>query len=175
MGKINDDRNTLEHILNEMPKKSKISIDESEPVEKIVLPKKKPKAVNSKEFCGMTVPLPIYNICQNIIACLKEQGKYTPAMDFMIYNCSVQQFLYNDLITQKINQTSTIPTRSLTTASESYRRALQACGLTVVDKKAGLNPENDVDNNPLKKFLDSMNDENIETQTVKKKKCKKQE
>ena len=175
MSKTLDDRKQLEQILNGMPKKSKISIDESEPVEKITL-NKEPVVVTSETFCGMSVPLPIYNICQNIVDNLKEQGRYTKGMDFMIFNCAVQQYLYNDLITQKIWQTATIPTRSLTTASESYRRALQALGLTVVDKKKGLDADTDSTNNPLSQFLETMNsDEGDDNTKVLKKKSKKKE
>ena len=173
MGKITEDRKQLEQILNGVPKKTKISIDDSEPVERLTL-NKEPMVVTSKEFCGMEVPLPIYNICMNIIENLKDQGRYTKGMDFMIFNASVQQYLYNDLITQKVWQVATIPTRSLTTASESYRRALQALGLTVVDKKKGLDASEDAANNPLSNFLDAMNKDDGEAKTkVLKKKTKK--
>lgn len=176
MGKTLEDRKQLEQILNGMPKQSKISIDESEPVEKITI-SKKPKAVTSKTFCGMLVPLPIYNICQTIVDNLTQQGRYTKGMDFMIFNAAVQQYLYNDLITQKICNTATIPTRSLTTASESYRRALQSLGLTVVDKKKGLDADTDANNNPLSQFLSNLNDEeeSKDTKVLKKKSKKKKE
>ena len=172
MGKVLDDRMALSKLLDGVKSESKISIDESEekfvPVTNLKAIK---KPTRKTTFCGMEVPEQIYNICAYIIDLLKTQGKYVSSMDLAIYNASVQQWVYNNLITNMISgKGQYIHTRELTTCSESLRRSLQALGLTVVDKKQGINAEDSAENNPLAKFLDNMEDEDKDEQVITKKK-----
>jgi len=131
----------------------------------------KKKTIEFYSYCGMKVPNEIYDICMYLENLLKEQGKWSPALAVQVYNCAVQQWVYNDLITNKITQKEVVPTRALTTASESLRRALQSTGLTVTDKKSGITKEQ-VEVNPLAEFLEKMDDNGPDEVIVKKPKKK---
>ena len=169
MGKIAAEMTSLSTLINGSPD-SGAQIDDA-PVEIKRSPgRPKKKVVSYYTYCGMAVPNEIYDICMYIEGLLKEQGKYTPALGPQIYNCAVQQWVYNDLIVAKITQREPVATRQLTTASESLRRALQSTGLTVADKKSGITKEQ-VELAPIDKFYQKMNDsENDEIITKKPKK-----
>ena len=129
------------------------------------------KKVEFYSYCGMQVPNEIYDICIYLENLLKEQGKWSPALAVQVYNCAVQQYVYNDLIVAKITGREPVPTRALTTASESLRRALQSTGLTVTDKKSGITKEQ-TEVNPLQAFLEKM-DDNGPDEVITKKPMKK--
>lgn len=132
----------------------------------------KKKTVSYYTYCGMAVPNEIYDICMYLEGLLKDQGKWNPALGPQVYNCAVQQWVYNDLITAKITQKEPVVTRQLTTASESLRRALQSTGLTVTDKKAGVTKEQ-TEVTPMDKFYQKMeggDDDEIITKKKPKKK-----
>ena len=171
MGKTVDNLNTLSNILDNTSE-SHVVIDGA-PVE-FKRSVGRPKKVKQQYFmyCGMEVPEQIYNICVYLENLLKEQGKWSPALSVQVYNCAVQQWVYNDLITAKITGREPVMTRQLTTASESLRRALQSTGLTVVDKKSGITKET-TEVNPLSIFLEKMEGDGRQDIITKKTKQKK--
>lgn len=170
MGKVAENMEQLSVLIDNTPDNG--ALIDGAPVEFKRSPGR-PKKSQQKYFmyCGMEVPEQIYNICAYLEELLKEQGKYSPALAPQIYNCAVQQWVYNDLITSKITQKEPVATRQLTTASESLRRALQSTGLTVTDKKSGVTKEQ-TEVNPLQAFLDKMNGDETEEVVVKKQKKK---
>lgn len=170
MGKVADNMNNLSRLLN-TAEDSGAEIDNTPAIIKRPPGRPKKKVVSYYTYCGMAVPNEIYDICMYIEGLLKEQGKYTPALEPQIYNCAVQQWVYNDLITAKITQREPVATRQLTTASESLRRALQSTGLTINDKKSGITKEQ-TEVNPLQAFLEKMDDSGQEEVLSKKPKKK---
>lgn len=167
MGKVANRMSELSLML-EKTEKSKADID-NPPAEITKKPMGRPKKPGKKTWCGMMIPEPIYNICIYMKELLEEQGKYTKTMDIQIYNASVQQYIYNDLITKMIGQKEPIPVRALTTTSEAMRRALQSLGLTVTDKKQGITKE-DAQVNPLAEMIEAMNTETEQKPLLSKKK-----
>ena len=170
MGRVANDMENLSTLINNTDSSS-VSVDEIPTEIKRGPGRPKKKVVSYYTYCGMAVPNEIYDICMFLESLLKEQGKYSPALAPQIFNAAVQCWTYNDLITNKITQREPISTRQLTTASESYRRALQSLGLTVVDKKSGITKEQ-TETNPLQVFLDKMNDDGDDKIVVKKSKRK---
>ena len=154
MGKIATEMNNLSTLLDGTSD-SRASIDNIPAEIKRSPGRPKKKTVTYYTYCGMAVPNEIYDICMYLEGLLKEQGKYSPALGPQIYNCAVQQWVYNDLITSKITQKEPVATRQLTTASESLRRALQSTGLTVTDKKSGVTKEQ-TEVTPMDKFMQKM-------------------
>ena len=172
MGKIVENMSRLSTLINSTPE-SGVSIDEMPTEIKRSPGRPKKKVVSYYVYCGMAVPNEIYDICMYLEGLLKEQGKWNPALGPQVYNCAVQQYIYNDLITAKITQREVVPTRALTTASESLRRALQSTGLTVIDKKSGITNEQPVETSAMGAFLDKIdgsgNDEIISKKKTKNK------
>ena len=156
MGKISENLNNLSRLINNTPE-SGVSIDDMPTAIKRSPGRPKKKRIEYYTYCGMAVPNEIYDICMYLEGLLKEQGKWNPALGPQVYNCAVQQYIYNDLITAKITGREPVATRQLTTASESLRRALQSTGLTVNDKKSGITKEQ-TEVNPLQAFLEKMDD-----------------
>jgi len=156
MGKIVENMNNLSRLINNTSE-SGVSIDDMPTAIKRSPGRPKKKVVSYFVYCGMAVPNEIYDICMYLEGLLKEQGKWNPALGPQVYNCAVQQYIYNDLITAKITGREPVATRQLTTASESLRRALQSTGLTVNDKKSGITKEQ-TEVNPLQAFLEKMDD-----------------
>lgn len=177
MGKILDEREQLSKLLDGVTKQTtKASIDDNKTVVKRK-PKKTPEEKEQEaaakadvEYCGIMIPQSIYNICKCIEEALKSQGKYTQALDFQIFNCSVQLYTYGQLVKKLVRGNKYVATRELTTCSESYRRSLQYCGLTIDAKKGALDAKDSVENNPLANFLNSMEENTEETKVIKKKK-----
>lgn len=180
MGKILNERDQLSKLLDGVQKETKpVSIDENKSVLKIK-PKtkktpeeKKEESKKLEEYCGIMIPEQIFKICKTIESALQSQGKYTQALDFQIFNCAVQLYTYGQLVKKLVKGDKYVATRELTTCSESYRRSLQYCGLTIDVKKGALNAEDAIENNPLANFLSNLDDDNTEKQIVKKKKSKK--
>lgn len=169
MGKTVENLNALSDILNNT-NEAEVVID-SAPVEfkrGPGRPRKKPQEYNI--WCGLQTPAEIYNVCVYLKGLLEDQNKYSKALDIQIFNCAVQFFLYNDLITKTIEKREIVPVRALTTTSESFRRALQSLGLTVTDKKQGVSKE-DTEVNPMAAFVDAINSDTEDV--VLKKKSKK--
>lgn len=174
MGKVVENMDNLSRLLN-TTEESNVNIDNA-PIE-IKRPPGRPKkkVVTYFKYCGMTVPNEIYDICMYLEGLLKEQGKWNQALGPQVYNCSVQFYLYNQLITKMITQSEIVPVRALTTASESLRRALQSTGLTVNDKKSGITNEQPVENSAMGAFLekiDGSGDDEIISKKPKKKNSK---
>ena len=157
MGNTKENLDKLSVLINNTPE-SGVSIDELPTEIKRSPGRPKKKVVQYFRYCGMAVPNEIYDICMYLEGLLKEQGKWNPALAVQVYNCAVQQYVYNDLITAKITQREPVATRQLTTASESLRRALQSTGLTVQDKKSGINNEQ-VETTPMQSFMNKIDGE----------------
>lgn len=168
MGKTKENLDKLSVLINNTPE-SGVSIDELPTEIKRSPGRPKKKVVQYFRYCGMAVPNEIYDICMYLEGLLKEQGKWNPALAVQVYNCAVQQYVYNDLITAKITQREPVATRQLTTASESLRRALQSTGLTVQDKKSGINNEQ-VETTPMQSFMNKIDGEPDEIISKKPKK-----
>lgn len=168
MGKTKENLDKLSVLINNTPE-SGVSIDDIPTVIKRSPGRPKKKVVQYFRYCGMAVPNEIYDICMYLEGLLKEQGKWNPALAVQVYNCAVQQYVYNDLITAKITQREPVATRQLTTASESLRRALQSTGLTVQDKKSGINNEQ-VETTPMQSFMNKIDGEPDEIISKKPKK-----
>jgi hypothetical protein len=156
MGKISENMNNLSKLLNTSEEPA-AKVDDIPTEIKRSPGRPKKKVVSYYTYCGMAVPNEIYDICMYLEGLLKDQGKWNPALGPQVYNCAVQQYIYNDLITAKITGREPVATRQLTTASESLRRALQSTGLTVNDKKSGITKEQ-TEVNPLQAFLEKMDD-----------------
>ena len=172
--RVKNNLQQLSTLINTTPE-SGVSIDEIPAVIKRPPGRPKKKVVSYYTYIGMAVPNEIYDICMYLEGLLKEQGKYTPALAPQIYNCAVQQYIYNDLITAKITGREPVATRQITTASESLRRALQSTGLTVNDKKSGITNEQPVENSAMGAFLekiDGSGDDEIISKKPKKKGAK---
>lgn len=170
MGKTQDNLDKLSVLINNTSE-SGVSIDNMPTAIKRSPGRPKKKVVQYFIYCGMAVPNEIYDICMYLEGLLKDQGKWNPALAVQVYNCAVQQWVYNDLITSKITGREPVATRQLTTASESLRRALQSTGLTVNDKKSGITKEQ-TEVNPLQAFLEKMDSDGPEEVISKKSKKK---
>ena len=172
MGKTADDMQNLSVLIDSTAGPSP-KIDDVPNVIKRSPGRPKKKVVEYYSYCGMAVPNAIYDICMYLEGLLKEQGKYTPALGPQIYNCAVQQWVYNDLITAKVTGREPVATRQLTTASESLRRALQSTGLTIQDKKSGITKEQTVED-PTIKFMNKIEggSEDVIVKKTKKKSSK---
>ena len=169
MGKVTTEMSNLSTLLDGTSD-SRASVDDM-PVEIKRSPgRPKKKKQEYGVWCGLETPAEVYNVCLYLKELLEEQGKWTPALAVQVYNCAVQFFLYNDLITKMITQKEPVPVRALTTTSEAFRRALQSLGLTVTDKKAGITKEQ-TEITPMDKFYQKMESgENDEIITKKPKK-----
>lgn len=168
MGKTIENLNALTSIMNNTAE-SHVQIDDPPAEIKRSPGRPKKKVVTYYKYCGLTVPNEIYDICMYLEGLLKEQGKWNPALGPQVYNCAVQQYIYNDLITAKITQREQVATRQITTASESLRRALQSTGLTVQDKKSAINNEQ-VETTPMAGFMSKVDGEPDEIISKKSKK-----
>lgn len=157
MGKTKENLDKLSVLINNTSD-AEVPIDEVPAEIKRPPGRPKKKVVSYYSYCGMAVPNEIYDICMYLEGLLKEQGKWNPALAVQVYNCAVQQWVYNDLITAKITQKEPVATRQLTTASESLRRALQSTGLTVQDKKSGIRNEQ-VEKTPMQGFMNKVDGE----------------
>lgn len=166
MGKVSENMTTLSTLLNETNNKTEVDNAPEEFKKKVGRPKK--VVIQDEEWAGMTVPGEIYKICVFIKGLLEKTGRYTEEFELQIYNAAVQQYLYNKMITDMIKQNEPVPSRNIVTCSESLRRALQALGLTIMDKKSAVTRESS-GKSPLSEFLDAMNKEDEEEVLVKKK------
>ena len=166
MSKTSEDMSSLSRLINGTNNEAEV---DGAPVEfkKRGRPKKSPQEYGT--WCGLSTPKEIYNVCEYLKELLEDQKKYVKALDIQIFNCAVQFYLYNQLITKMITQAEPVPVRALTTTSESFRRALGGLGLTVQDKKNAIGKA-DVEVNPLQVFLNEMNDDKDEDVLIKKKK-----
>lgn len=159
----------LSSILNNT-QESHVSIDNS-PEFKRGPGRPKKIVLEDQEWCGMIIPGEIYKICIFIKNILIKTNRYTEELEFQIYNAAVQQYLYNQLITNLIRGKDIVPTRNLVTTSEALRRAYQALGMTIMDKKSAVTRETTA-KNPLEDFLTKIEDEEKEEIVSKKKKVK---
>ena len=166
MSKTSEDMSSLSRLINGTNNETEV---DGAPVEFKKRGRPKKSVQSDKEWAGMIVPGEIYNICVFIKGLLEKTGRYTEEFELQIYNASVQQYLYNKLITDMIKQREPVPARSLVTCSESLRRAYQALGLTIMDKHSAVTRDTS-GKNPLTDFLDAMNDDKEEEVLIKKKK-----
>lgn len=169
MGKVSENMTALSTLLNETNNKAEVDNAPEEFKKKAGRPKK--VVIEDKEWAGMMVPGEIYKICVYIKGLLEKTGRYTEELELQIYNAAVQEYLYNRMITNMIRQNEPVPSRNLVTCSESLRRALQALGLTIMDKKSAVTRETS-GKNPLSEFLNAMNNDDEEEVLVKKKNSK---
>ena len=168
MTKTKEEMNGLSVLLNSTGA-NKADIDNAPEEFKKKSPGRPKKVViEDKEWAGMMVPGEIYKICIFIKGLLEKTNRYTEEFELQIYNAAVQQYLYNKLITDMIKQREPVPARSLVTCSESLRRAYQALGLVVMDKKSAVTKDTS-GKSPLSEFLDAMNKDDEEEVLVKKK------
>ena len=171
MGKVVENLNNLSRLINNTPE-SGVSIDDMPTAIKRSPGRPKKKKQEYGTWCGLITPGEVYNVCIYLKELLEDQNKYVKALDIQIFNCAVQFYLYNQLITKMITQSEIVPVRALTTTSESFRRALQSLGLTVVDKKSGITKET-TEENPLSVFLEKMQDDDGKEEIISKKSKKK--
>lgn len=166
MGKTAERMSELSVMLNGI-EKSKVEIDKPNKEIKDIGTKR--KKVKKEVWCAMEVPKEIYDICIYLKELLTEQALYVKSMDVQILNVAVQMWVYSNLITKMISGEEMIPVRAITTASESFRRALQSLGLTVTDKKSGIRKEDAEGNNPLEDMIMAMNSTENDDVVIKKK------
>ena len=170
MSRTKEEMNGLSVLLNNTGA-NKADIDNAPEEFKKKAGRPKKVVIEDKEWAGMMVPGEIYKICIFIKGLLEKTNRYTEEFELQIYNAAVQQYLYNKLITDMIKQREPVPARNLVTCSESLRRAYQALGLTIMDKKSAVTRETS-GKSPLSDFLDAMNKDDEEEVLVKKKNSK---
>ena len=172
MGKTAEDMKNLSTLISEVKEPAPI-VDEMTAVIKKSPGRPKKKKQEYGIWCGLQTPGEVYNVCVYLKELLEDQDKYVKALDIQIFNCAVQFYLYNQLITKMITQAEPVPVRALTTTSEAFRRALQSLGLTITDKKAGITKEQ-TKTDPTKTFMDKMNseEEDVIVKKTKKKSSK---
>ena len=169
MGKTSEEMNRLSVLINNTEDNNADIDDAPKEFKKVGRPKK--VVIKDEEWAGMSIPGEIYKICVYIKGLLEKTGRYTEELELQIYNAAVQEYLYNRMITNMIKQNEPVPSRNLVTCSESLRRALQALGLTIMDKKSAVTRDTS-GKNPLSEFLNAMNDDKDDEVLLKKNKKK---
>lgn len=172
MGKVAEQADQLQLLLNGVSNGTKKADIDNPPVPIKKKPGRPRKNIDKVEFLGLAVPEKIMSVVNAVKSMLESAGKYSEALDFAIYNCAIQLYVYNNLVTNMLSQKQFVATRELTTTSETLRRSLEALGLNMNKKTAGVST--DEANNPLVDLLTQLNDSNKESEIVSKPK-KKQE
>lgn len=130
--------------------------------------------VKTKEWSGLMIPEQIFNICEHFKNVLSEKGLYSTALDFQIYNASVQYNLYNQMVLMvcDINCPLTIKPKpkDVTAFGEGLRHSLRELGIT-----RGTNDRQNIKNlqdhnDPIASMLEKINTDTSDDIVISKKK-----
>lgn len=114
--------------------------------------------VKTISWAGLKVPEDIYVLCEHLKQMMVNNGKWSDALVYQVYNAALVGWLTTKLSTELISGKRVGHITDLTTASESFRRSLQGLGLIVDGKKVSIDASET--NSPLSDMLNALQDGN---------------